>query len=161
MIKIIVFIYCIILPGLICSEQKPNKIDDLINISIESYISLKELNITDGFLSKDYLDKIVFLKDNFSSEFDFSNSIREKYEIHFFDEKTYKKSDLRNGVHLFRLMPSTLNGDTFSVVIGGVFVKMKCKNIKIKNNDFITFEYKYNCHINEWTLSNSFNSSSP
>lgn len=135
-----------------CSAQTENQFNDLINESIEKHISYKEKLIEGEVLTHNYLDNIVFLKDNFSENFRFS--ITTNHAITFFDESNFKKSDLKNGIRIFRLLPVVLTDNILSITIVEGLISKKRKNVTITSSESFSYRYKYSCDKKQWLLLN-------
>ncbi|WP_298646918.1 hypothetical protein [uncultured Proteiniphilum sp.] len=101
----------------VCYGQSSNQLNDLLNESIEKHIL------------KEHLDQAVFLKENVPSDFQFAKTIVDNYEVTFFDRNKYRKSELKQGIKSFRLLPIVLRDNTLSITIARVFVSQKSNNI--------------------------------
>lgn len=147
---IIVFIFSIML----CSAQSKNQLNELLNSSIEKHVLTKEQLIKEGVLLPDYLYKIAFLNDNFPSEFVFSETIAQRYDIDFFDTNNYGKSELKRGIRAFRLLPIDLRHNTLLITIADVLISKKGKEILISSGDYSIYKFKYSCDKHQWELLN-------
>lgn len=150
--RIIPTIVSFIFSILLCSAQSKNEINDLLVKSIEQYISAKEELIKEGALNQKYLNRIIFLSDNFSEGFTFSAVISERYNISFFEDAKHSKSDLKNGVKAFKLLPVTLVEDTLKITIADVVISKKGRNTTIGVSDYSVYKYGYSCRKRQWKL---------
>lgn len=137
---------------MLCSAQSKNQLNDLLYTSIEKHISSKGQLIKEGVLLQDYLNRVVFLNDNFPSGFAFSKTLTEKYGIDFFNTNKYSKSELRNGVRAFRLLRIVLNDNTILITIADILISKKGKNILISSGDYSIYKYGYSCDKHQWEL---------
>lgn len=123
----------------------------LLAESVEKHIRSKEQLVRKGALVEDYLGKVVFLNDNFPDDFLFPE-IPEEYGIAFFDDTKYKKSELRNGINIFRLLPVVLSGNTLSVTIADGRLSKKGSDVTISSSGATTYVYEYSCDTKQWGL---------
>ncbi|MCE7057202.1 hypothetical protein LZF95_21150 [Algoriphagus sp. AGSA1] len=134
-----------------CSAQSGNQLNGLLATSIEKHIRSKEQLVKEGALVRDYLDKVVFLNDNFPGDFPFSK-IAEEYSVAFFDDVKYGKSELRSGINVFRLLPVVLIDNTLSITIADGRLSKKRSSVTISSSGGTTYVYGYSCDTKRWEL---------
>lgn len=143
-VLIIAFVFC----NTFCLAQVTNELTTLLSLSIEKHISSKEQLVKEGVLIRGYLDRIVFLKDNFPSDYSFASI--DGYEISFFDESKYRKSELRKGIKTFRVSSVVLNDNVLKIgIVDRIFSKRK-KDIIITVNGSSIYQYIYRCDKKQW-----------
>ncbi|TYR36324.1 hypothetical protein FXV77_10475 [Sphingobacterium phlebotomi] len=143
-IVIITFVFC----NMFCRAQVTNELTALLSLSIEKHLSSKEQLVKEGVLIRSYLDKIVFLKDNFPSDFSFVS--KDGYKVSFFDESQYRKSELRKGVRTFRVSSIVLNNDLLKVTIVDGILSKRGGNITLTGGESSTYQYTYRCDKKRW-----------
>lgn len=136
-----------------CSPQSTNELSNMIIESMKKHIVQMEQQIEKGVLTKTYLEKIVFLKDNFPEDFPFQETM-EKMGINFFEESQYSRAELKAGINVFRLQSAILKNDTFTLTIVNYKLSKKNKRIFLYNCGGITYTYKYLCDTKQWILKN-------
>lgn len=62
----------------ICYGQSANQLNNLLNASVKKYLEDQEQ------FDKKHLSKVVFLKENFPSDFQFSKTVFDNYDVTFF-----------------------------------------------------------------------------
>ena len=125
---------------MVCYGQSDNQLNDLLNKSIEKHMVNKNL------------EQVVFLKDNIPLDFQFSKTIIDSYGVTFFDRSNYRKSELKEGIRCFRLLPVVLNDNALLITIADIFVSRKGNNTIVGSGDYIIYEYKYSCEKKQWEL---------
>ncbi|MDM1398370.1 hypothetical protein HX049_14515 [Myroides odoratimimus] len=123
-----------------CYGQSVNQLNELLNKSIEKHILEK------------HLEQAIFLKENVPSDFQFAKIVIDNCEVTFFDKSMYRKSELKQGIKSFRLLPIVLKYNTLSITIASVFVSKKGNNITISSSDYSTYDYRYSCEKMQWEL---------
>jgi hypothetical protein len=133
-------IFGLILSITVCYGQSANQLNDLLNKSIEKQILKK------------HLEQAIFLKENVPSDFQFAKTVIDNCEVTFFDKRKYRKSELKQGIRSFRLLPIVLKYNTLSITIASAFVSQEGNNITISSSDYTTYEYRYSCEKMQWEL---------
>lgn len=123
-----------------CYGQSPNQLNDLLNESLGKYMENRQL------------DEAVFLQDNFSLDFQFEEKADDNYKITFFDSSNYRRSELKQGIKSFRLLPIVLKDNMLSISIASVFVSYEGSNVTINSGDYVIYEYMYSCEKRLWEL---------
>lgn len=132
-----------------CPAQSGNQLNGLLATSIEKHIRSKEQLVKECTLVGDYLGKAVFLNDNFPGGFSFPEIV-EEYGIVFFDDTKYGKSELRNGINIFRLLPLILSDNTLSITIADGRLSKKRSDVTISSSGGTTYVYGYSCDTKQW-----------
>ena len=123
-----------------CYGQSSNQLNDLLNESLGKYMENRQL------------DEAVFLQDNFPLDFQFEKKAVDNYKITFFDSSNYRKSELKQGVKSFRLLPIVLKDNMLSITIASVFVSYEGSNVIISSGDYVIYKYMYSCEKRLWEL---------
>lgn len=139
--KNIIIITFFIFSVMLCSAQSNNQLNDLLNESIMNC------------LLKENIYQAVFLKDNVPSDFQFTKTNIDNYEVVYFDRNKYRKSELKQGIKSFRLLPIVLKDNMLSITIVKVLVSQNGNNITISSSDYYIYEYQYFCEKKQWELS--------
>jgi|SRR5690625_610442 len=156
--KRIITILHIVYLSTISYAQSENEFHELINRSFENHIISIEKLIDDKTVANDYLEKIIFVKDNVPSNFEFSRKLRKKYNLQFFNPKDFNRNELRTGIVIFQMYPLILRNDTISITIGNVVFFKKGKKTFLEYGKLdTTTNYKYSCVKKEWELMNILN----
>lgn len=134
-----------------CSAQSGNQLNELLATTIEKHLRSKQQFVKEGTIVGDFLSKVVFLNDNFPEDFPFTE-ITEEYGIAFFDDTKYKKSELRNGINIFRLLPIVLSDNALSVTIIDGRLSKRGNNVTISSSEGTTYIYAYSCDTKQWKL---------
>lgn len=95
---------------------------------------------------------MFFFKENIPLDFQLKKTAIDNHEIVFFDRSNYRKSELKEGIRCFRLLPIVLKNNRLLITIADIFVSRKGNNTIVSSGDYIIYEYKYSCDKKLWEL---------